>query len=154
MARLKAFDRQRGEGDFRAVIDWARSQSGKPVVALGICFGGPYALLAAADGRVDGVVTWHGTRLEAHVERASGMRCPLRLHFGSVDPVVPKEAVETVRRAFAGRSDVQIFVHEGATNGFSHRSARQAYNPAAEKAAMNSLRELVADVGSVARLRT
>lgn len=79
-----------------------------------------------------------------YVERAGEMRCPLRLHFGSADPFVPPEAVETVRTAFAGRRDVRIIVHDGATHGFSHREAPQAYDEHAERASLDSMRELIA----------
>lgn len=144
MSRLQALDAQRGYRDLRAAIDWARAQqSGRSVVVLGICFGGPYALLSAADRAVDGVVTWHGTRMEQYVDRATEMRCPMRLHFGSADPFVPAKAVEAVRTAFARHGDVRIVVHDGATHGFSHRAAPQAYDEHAERAAMDSLRELV-----------
>src|SRR5262249_5180642 len=91
MARMQAIDRYRAQRDLRAAIDWVRGQErdGCAVVALGICFGGPYALLAAVDGAVDGVVTWHGTGMEQHLGRAAEIRCPMRLHFGSADPFVP-----------------------------------------------------------------
>jgi carboxymethylenebutenolidase len=147
MKRLEVLDRERCHRDFRAAIDWARGSGGcQSVVALGICFGGPFALLAAADGAVSGVVTWHGTWMERHLDRAGHVRCPMRLHFGSADPFVPREAVETVRAAFAGRPDVRVLVHDGATHGFSHRAAPQAYDQAAERAGMDSVRELVAEV--------
>jgi len=147
MKRIQGLDRQRCYRDLRSAIDWVRGQaSGKPVVILGICFGGPYALLAAADGAVDGVATWHGTRMENYLERAAEMRGPMRLHFGSADPVVPPAAVEAIRTAFAGRPDVHITVHEGATHGFSHRTALRAYDERAEQAGMASLRELIAEV--------
>lgn len=144
MARLQALDRERAHGDLRAALDWAGSQAGGlPVVVLGICFGGPYALRAAADGAAQGVVTWHGTRMEGSLARAAEMRCPMRLHFGSADPFVPAQAVEALRTAFAGRDDVRIVVHEGATHGFSHRAAPRAYDARAERAGLASLRELV-----------
>ena len=117
------------------------------MVALGICFGGPYALLAAADGAVDGVVAWHGTRMEDHIGRAAEMRCPMRLHFGAVDPFVPAKAVDALRHAFAGRADVRFLVHPSATHGFSHRAAPNAYDAPAERAALASLRELVEELG-------
>jgi carboxymethylenebutenolidase len=144
MARIQVLDRPRGYRDLRAAIDWVRGQpDGQSVVILGICFGGPYALLAAADGVVDGVVTWHGTRMENYIERAAEMRCPMRLHFGSADPFVRTEAVEAVRVAFAGRRDVRVIVHDGATHGFSHCGAARAYDEQAERAGMASLSELV-----------
>jgi hypothetical protein len=38
-------------------------------------------------------------------------------------------------------------VHDGATHGFSHRAAPQAYDGSAERAGMESVRELVGGVG-------
>jgi carboxymethylenebutenolidase len=140
---MQAMDRKRAYVDLRAVIDWTRTQSANPaIVMLGICFGGPYALSAAADGLVQGVVTWHGSRMENFLQRSAEMRCPMRMHFGSVDPIVPMSAVEAVRAAFSGRQDAQVIVHEGATHGFSHRTA-PAYDVNAERAGMSSLHELI-----------
>jgi carboxymethylenebutenolidase len=144
MQRLRGLDRARAQADLRAVLAWARAEAGGgPVVVLGVCFGGPFALLAAADGLVDGVATWHGTRLESFLGRAPEMRCPMRLHFGGVDPFVPPAAVEAVREAFAGREDVHLFVHPGATHGFTHPGAAKAYDARAERAALASVCELV-----------
>ena len=145
IARLQEFDRTRADRDLRAAIDWARQQnSGQAIVMLGICMGGPYALRAAADGLVDGVVTWHGTRMENYLERAAAMRCPMRLHFGSADPFSPPEAVEAIRGAFVDRPDVKVVVHEGAKHGYSHRAAPHAFDAPAERAGMYAVRELVA----------
>jgi carboxymethylenebutenolidase len=147
-ARMQALDRERAHADFRATIDWARANTrSESVVGLGICFGGPYMLIAAADGALNGVVTWHGTRMNEFVERAADMRCAMRLHFGRIDPVVPPPAVEAVAKAFAHHHDARIVVHEGATHGFSHRSAAQAYNEPAERAGMDSVRELASAKG-------
>lgn len=145
LGRLERLDRERAQRDLRATIAWTRAQPEvTSVVVLGICFGGPHALRAAADGGADGVVTWHGTRMEAHLARASEMRCPMRLCFGSIDPFVPPAAIEAIRVAFAHRNDVRISVHEGATHGFSHRGAARAYDARAERAAMRAARELIA----------
>ena len=144
IGRLQALDRARTLRDLGAAIAWIRDEEGgAPVVVLGICFGGPFALAAAAEGLAQGVVTWHGTRMEQALARAVEMRCPMRLHFGAVDPFVPMEAVEAVRAAFAGRADVVVAVHEGATHGFSHRGSARSYDAAAERAGLASLRELV-----------
>lgn len=144
MARLQALDRSQAQRDLRAAIDWARErEADSPVVVVGVCFGGPFALLAAADGAASAVVTWHGTRIESYLDQFKELRCPLRLHFGSVDPVVPPQAVEAIREAFARHPDARVIVHEGATHGFSHRGAPQAHHAAAERAAMASVLELV-----------
>jgi carboxymethylenebutenolidase len=97
MARLAALDRDRCARDLAAALAW----TGTPAIVLGICFGGPFALGA-------GAVTWHGTRLEQHLSRAADISCPLRLHFGAADPIVPPAAVDAIRAAFADHADAEI----------------------------------------------
>jgi carboxymethylenebutenolidase len=143
MARLGALDRDRCANDLADVLAW----TGAPAIVLGICFGGPFALGAVADGLAAGAVTWHGTRLEQHLARAPSIRGPLRLHFGAADPVVPPAAVDAIRAAFADHPDAQIVVHPGATHGFTHRAAPQAYDASAEAAAMAAVRELAGAAG-------
>lgn len=144
--RMNTSDTEAAYGDFRALLEHGRGEGSGKVIAVGICFGGPFCFLAAADGAVDGVVTWHGSRLERYLERAGEMRCPMRLHFGDADPVVPPEAVEKVREAFGGRADVEITVHPGASHGFSHRDA-PAHDEAAERASVEAVRELARQLG-------
>jgi dienelactone hydrolase len=148
IARLGGFDLKRAYRDLRAAIEWARTQHGVDrVIALGICFGGSYVLRAAADGLVDGFVTWHGSRMEAAVHRAPDVKCRARLHFGSIDPIVPKAALDVLREAFSEMDHVQMFVHEGVNHGFSHRTGR-AFDAGAERAGMESLRELCRDASA------
>jgi len=143
MARMQSLDREQAVRDLRAVTRWLRAELGcGSVIALGICFGGPFAFRAAAEGDANGVVTWHGTGLGQHLERAADMRVPMSLHFGGADPFVPPPEVAAIRSAFAARADVQIVVHDGATHGFSHRGVPEAFHPAAERAAMLATREL------------
>lgn len=144
MQRLQALDKQQAQADFRAVVAWARAQpecNGR-VLGLGICFGGPFVFLAAGEGLLEAVATWHGTRLEDFLAGADAMRCPMALHFGDRDRVVPMAAVERVRAAFGGREDVAIAVHAGADHGFTHPSA-PTWNAEAAAAAMGSVRQLL-----------
>lgn len=141
--RMSQLDREACFGDWLATIHWARQQprcNGR-VVALGICFGGPFCLLAAADGLVDGVVTWHGSSMENFVDRAAEMHCPMVHHVGAADSFVPAEAVEKLRAAFASHSNVDIVLHDGAEHGFSH--AGPAFLKSAERAGMASARDLL-----------
>jgi carboxymethylenebutenolidase len=148
LARMQALDRAQAARDLRAAIGWMRGAAGcRAVAVLGICFGGPFALLAAADAACDGVVTWHGTALGQHLARAADMRCPLRLHFGGADPFVPASEIDAVRAAFAGRADVEIAVHAGATHGYSHRAVPEAYHAAAERAGMDGAAALLRALG-------
>lgn len=146
IARLQGFELARCDQDLLAVLDWVRKRCNGRVAGLGICFGGPFVLRFAAKGRLDGVVTWHGSRMENFLERAGDVTCPLRLHFGEDDPVTPPEAIEKIRAAFASHPDVSIVVHPGAVHGFSHDG--DAYDEAACGAGLEAARGLVSSLAS------
>lgn len=139
--RLAGFELERCFADLRAVVEWAGRQSNGRVVGLGICFGGPFVLRFAAEGRLAGVVTWHGSRMENHLEGAGDITCPLRLHFGAADAITPPESIDKIRAAFASHPDVSIVVHPGAEHGFSHDGS--AFDPVACRAGLDSTRELL-----------
>ena len=140
-SRLAGFDVARCIADLGAVLDWASSRSNGRVVGLGICFGGPLVLRFAGGGRLAGAATWHGSRMENYLDRARQTTCPLRLHFGSGDPVTPPDAIERIRAAFASNPDVSIVVHPGAVHGYSHDGA--AYDARACRAGLDAVRELL-----------
>ncbi len=150
MARLQALDKARAFEDYRAVVAWARARpehDGR-VIGLGICFGGPFTFLAAAAGLLDGVVTWHGSRLETFIAEAAAITCPMALHFGERDRVVPLSAVDQIREAFAGRDAVEVVVHPGADHGFTHPAA-PTWDPEAAAIAMRSARAMLGRGGHV-----
>ena len=139
--RLAGFDVGRCIADLGAVVDWATAASKGRVVGLGICFGGPLVLRFAGEGRLAGVVTWHGSRMESYLDRARETVCPLRLHFGGADPVTPPDSIEKIRSAFASNPDVSIVVHPGAVHGYSHDGP--AYDARACRAGLDAARDLL-----------
>lgn len=143
-ARLAGFDLRRCIADLGAVLDWTRERSNGNVAGLGICFGGPFVLRFAGEGRLQGVVTWHGSRMEQFLDRAGDVTCPLRLHFGEDDPITPPEAIDTIRSAFAHHPDVDIAVHPGCVHGYSHDG--DAFDEKAARAGLDAARTLLAEL--------
>lgn len=143
--RLADFDMAACASEMASVVEWARAQGNGHVVGLGICFGGPFVLGLAAVGAIDGLVTWHGSRMEQSLEQVSAITCPVRHHLGGADPVTPPETVETLRAAFADHPDCTITVHDGATHGFSHDG--DAFDADAYRAGHQSLVELLGLAG-------
>lgn len=141
IGRLKGFERDRCFAEMVATVEWTRARCNGQVVGLGICFGGPVVLHAAGLGALDGVVTWHGSRMEGYLDRASEITCPLRLHFGEADPVTPPEAIAKIRAAFADHPDASFVVHPGLVHGFSHEG--DAYDEAALEEGLTATRELL-----------
>lgn len=141
IGRLAEFDLDACTAEMAATVWWARQQANGSVVAVGICFGGPFVLGLAERHEVDGIVTWHGSRMEQALDNAARITCPVRHHLGGADPVTPPEVVDRLREAFAGHDDAQIVVHEGASHGFSHDGP--AYDETAERAGFASVVELL-----------
>ena len=141
ISRLRGFDAGLCADDLSAALEWTRAHSSGRVVALGICFGGPFVLRLAGLGRIAGGVTWHGSRMEGYLDRAATTTCPLRLHFGEADPITPPAAIAKIREAFAAHGDLSIVVHPGAVHGFSHDGA--AYDEKACRAGLEATEELL-----------
>jgi carboxymethylenebutenolidase len=144
-ARLKDFDMPRCFAETRDVIAWTRARCNGKVAGLGICFGGPVVLTAAAaaDGALNGVITWHGTRMENYLERAPEIRCPLHFHFGEADPVTPPDVIASVRAAFAGH-DTSFVVHPNLAHGFSHEGP--TFDEKAAQFGVDATRDLLASL--------
>jgi carboxymethylenebutenolidase len=145
-SRLAGFDLRRCIADLGAVLEWAAARSNGRVIGVGICFGGPFVLRFAGEGRLAGVVTWHGSRMENFLGRAHETTCPLRLHFGSADPLTPPEVIERIRAAFATNPDVSIVIHQGAAHGFSHDGP--AFDASACRAGLDAVRDLLQVAGA------
>lgn len=90
------------------------------VVGLGVCLGGPFAFNAAADQELDGLVTWHGSRMGNVVGRAAEVKCPVLMDYGDQDEIAPPEEIAKIKSACEVIDDCRIRVHPGAGHGFSH----------------------------------
>lgn len=107
----------------------------------GVLTAGPVVLVAAGEGALDGVITWHGSRMEGFLDRAAEITCPLRFHFGSADPITPPEAIEKIRAAFATHPDASFVVHPGLDHGYSHEG--KSHDALAAQAGVDTTRALL-----------
>ena len=106
----------------------ARTEVLARVGAIGYCMGGRMAWLAAATAGVDAAVPFYGGGIQAQLERAADIRCPLQFHYAGHDEHIPPEAVQKVREAVAGMQ-AQVHVYADAQHGFNCW-ARSSYHPA------------------------
>lgn len=113
-----------GEGVLDAVqaaIDALRP----PVFALGFCFGGTVAWLAAA--RCDGltaVASYYGGQIKDYLDETP--KVPIILHLGKADELIPPTDVERIR---ATHPELPVYLYEAghafvAPSGFHADSAR------------------------------
>jgi carboxymethylenebutenolidase len=104
MAAANSVDWSLAMGDIQAAIDALNG----PVFALGFCFGGTAAWLAAARCTgLSAVACFYGGGVAAHIGETP--LCPTQLHFGKHDDLIPMADVERVRDAYP---DLPVFVYE------------------------------------------
>ncbi|MGZ6015579.1 MAG: dienelactone hydrolase family protein [Phenylobacterium sp.] len=96
-----------------------------PVFAMGFCFGGTVAWLAAARcSGLTAVSSFYGGQIADYL--AETPRVPTILHLGKSDELIPPERVEAIRQA---HPDLPVHVYDAghafvAPNGFHEDSAR------------------------------
>ncbi len=132
-ARSDNFDVEQGVRDLADAIAHVRAMdkcNGK-VVVFGYCFGGRFAYLAGTRLGVEGAVSFHGVAMGQHLEEADRLSCPLSIHVGDSDPVVPMEEIEAVKAAIGAKPGVEIRVYPGVGHGFTGKG-RANYNETAD----------------------
>jgi len=88
------------------------------VGALGYCMGGRMAFLAAATTDIDAALPFYGGGIQALLDRAEDIRCPMQFHYAGQDQAIPPEAVDQVRAAMRGHA-AEIHLYPGAQHGFN-----------------------------------
>ena len=95
-----------------------RSELTGGVGSIGYCMGGRLAYLAAATAGVDAAVAYYGGGIQAQLDQAAAITCPMQFHYAERDDHIPLEAVERVRAAMRGK-DAEVHVYPGAHHGFN-----------------------------------
>ena len=93
----------------------ARAAEAGKVGVVGYCWGGSLAWLAACRLPVAAAVGYYGGQIHEHREEDPG--CPVMLHFGERDSMIPPEHVEAIG---ARHPEVEIFTYP-AGHGFNCR---------------------------------
>ncbi len=103
------------------------------VGAVGFCFGGTMAFLAAAVSEVggegiDAAVSYYGSGTNDQLGLIDRITCPLLFHYGEDDPFIPEEKVVEVEQAAAGRPHIEVLRYPGAGHAFSNPDAPSMYD--------------------------
>ena len=131
--RSQNFDVEQGVKDLADVVAHVRAmpQCNGKVCVFGYCFGGRFAYLAATRLGVDGAVSFHGVAIGRHLDEADNLACPLSIHVGDQDPVVPMDEINATKAAIGAKPGVEISVYPGVGHGFTGKG-RANYNEFAD----------------------
>ena len=114
--------------DLEAALEYSQTHTPKKCGVIGYCLGGTLAWLAATRLKVGAVGGYYGGQIACYGDENT--RCPVMLHFGTLDKHIPKQDIDRVQ---AAHPEVQIFWYD-ADHGFNCND-RSAYNAAAAKQA-------------------
>ena len=92
--------------------------------AVGYCWGGSQAYLAACELPLACAVVYYGKVVD-YLERKP--RCPVMYHYGTEDRSIPLADVERIRTAYP---EAPVYTYEGAGHGFNCEQ-RASYHPQA-----------------------
>jgi carboxymethylenebutenolidase len=96
------------------------------IAVIGLCYGGPYAIIGTGRLGCAAGIAFHGTQVQNFLDDIDKVKAPLVLHWGDQDHAAPPEALDKVRAATAGMADVDITIYPGVQHGYT-----SAVNPAA-----------------------
>lgn len=112
------------------------------VGAIGYCWGGALADLAACESGVDAAVSYYGRHTATWLELQP--KCPVLYHFGKLDPFIPPETVDAIR---SGRPRGLFHIYEEAGHGFNCDERHEFHAPSAALALERTLAFLRRHVG-------
>lgn len=109
---MTGLDREAAVTDIGTAVEAART-AGK-VAAIGYCWGGAMADLAACRLDIQAAVSYYGRMTVEWLDEQPG--CPVMYHYGGQDMLIPPEMVEQIN---AGRAGHPSFVYPDAGHGFN-----------------------------------
>jgi carboxymethylenebutenolidase len=134
---MQRLDREWAARDAGAALGHVRDlpEAGGKAGVIGFCLGGRLGYQVAADFGPDVAVLYYGSSTAAALDLAPKVSCPVLFQFGDEDTYISLDEVEAIRRAFAGRDDVEIHVHHGGGHAFDNYLAPMFYRPEAAEPA-------------------
>jgi carboxymethylenebutenolidase len=132
---LKQLDPEATKRDLAAALAVVK-HSGR-AGAVGYCWGGAQAYLAACELPVACAVVYYG-KVANHLERTP--RCPVMYHYGTEDQSIPLADVERIRAAYP---QAPVYTYAGAGHGFNCEQ-RSSYKPQAAQLARSRTLEFFA----------
>lgn len=125
--------------DIRAAVD--RLEGLKGVGVVGYCWGGSLAFLSACRLEIGCAVGYYGAQIAQYADQRP--RCPVMLHFGKMDPLIPPEDVAAIQKA---RPEATIHEYP-AGHGFNCDLREDHHPPSAAQALERTLAFFAAHLG-------
>ena len=121
----------------------ARDECNGRIAVIGLCYGGPYAILGPARLGCAAGIAFHGTKVQNYLGELDGVTVPLVLHWGDQDHACPPEALAQVRAATEGRADTDITIYPGVQHGYTSAVNPPSYDEDATRKSLARAVEVI-----------
>lgn len=127
-----------GEGDMAATLAYLRTLPtfNARAVAMGFCYGGPYAILGPKRLGYAAGISCHGTRMLDYLQDLEGVDEPVCIAWGDQDVYAPAEVLEAYRDISSRMKNVEVHVFPGVLHGYMMSRSQKAFNRAARDFSM------------------
>ena len=119
---------KKGENDMSDTLSELKklAQFNGKAIAMGFCFGGPYAILGPKRLGYSGGVSCHGTQLGDYAKELEGTTQPISIIWGDQDHAAPPPVQALYRAVPERHKNVDVHIFPGVLHGYMMRE-----NPAA-----------------------
>lgn len=138
------FNVEEGLTDLIQTVDTLRAHpacNGK-VATWGFCLGGKLSYLTAAHHTPDAAIAFYGGGIAEQLHIAHQIHCPLLMHFGEKDEMIPHDQVEAIQKAFSNCNNVDIYTYKNVGHAFYNQDRSSYDSHAAELAHRRSIQFL------------
>jgi carboxymethylenebutenolidase len=119
-----------GEADMADTLAHIRTlpQCNGRAVAMGFCYGGPYAILGPKRLGYDAGISCHGTRMLDYLPELDGVATPVCIMWGDLDHQAPAEVLAAYRAVPARMKNVEVHIFSGILHGYMMLASTQAFH--------------------------
>ncbi len=134
-----------GEADMADTLAMVRgmARANGRAMAMGFCYGGPYAILGPKRLGFDAGVSCHGTRMLDYIGELEGVSQLVCVIWGDQDHVAPAEVLDAYRPVPGRMKNVEVTIFPGVKHGYMMRSHQEAFDQAARDYSMRRALEIL-----------
>jgi carboxymethylenebutenolidase len=113
--------------DTRAAMRKLAACNGQ-TLAMGLCYGGPYALIGPKRLGYDAGVTCHGSRMGDYLAELDGVTKPICILWGDQDHAAPPDVLNAYRAVPSKQKNVAVHIFPGVQHGYMMPDAAKAFD--------------------------
>lgn len=134
-----------GEADMADTLGYLRgtARCNGRALAMGFCYGGPFAVLGPKRLGFAAGMSCHGSRMQDYLGELEGVGAPVCIVWGDEDHAAPADVLEAYRDAAARMGNLELDIFPGVKHGFMMPGNPEAFDAATRDFSMRRALEML-----------